>query len=42
MGGAVLSESLIQFSVDGWGCIPSLSFDVTTLIAESKEELIAS
>ena len=23
MGGAVLSKSLIQFSVDGWGCVPS-------------------
>ena len=39
MGRAMLSKSLIQFSVDGWGCIPSLSFDVTTLIAESEEEL---
>ena len=27
MGGAVLSKSLIQFSVDGRGCIPSLLFD---------------
>ena len=26
MGGAMLSKSLIQFSVDGWGCIPSLLF----------------
>ena len=26
MGGAVLSKSLIQFSVDGWGCVPSLLF----------------
>ena len=24
MGGAMLSKSLIQFSVDGWGCISSL------------------
>ena len=24
--GAMLSKSLIQFSVDGWGCIPSLLF----------------
>ena len=23
MGGAMLSKSLIQFSVDGWGCVPS-------------------
>ena len=28
MGGAMLSESLIQFSVDGWGCVPSLLFDM--------------
>ena len=26
MGTAVLSKSLIQFSVDGWGCIPSLLY----------------
>ena len=23
MGMAMLSKSLIQFSVDGWGCVPS-------------------
>ena len=23
-----LSKSLIQFSVDGWGCVPSLLFDL--------------
>ena len=28
MGGAILRKSLIQFSVDGWGCVPSLSFDL--------------
>ena len=26
MGGAMLSKSLIQFSVDGWNCVPSLLF----------------
>ena len=26
MGGATFSKSLIQFSVDGWSCIPSLHF----------------
>ena len=26
MGGAILSKPLIQFSVDGWGCVPSLLF----------------
>ena len=28
MGRAVLSKSLIQFSVVGWGCVPSLLFDL--------------
>ena len=28
MGGATLSISLIQFSVDGRGCVPSLLFDL--------------
>ena len=28
MGRAMLSKSLIQFSVDGWGCVPSLFFDL--------------
>ena len=28
MGEAMLSKSLIQFSVDGRGCVPSLLFDL--------------
>ena len=28
MGGAILSKSLIQFSIDGQGCVPSLLFDL--------------
>ena len=28
MGRAMLSKSLIQFSVDGWSCVPSLLFDL--------------
>ena len=28
MGKAMLSKFLIQFSVDGWGCVPSLFFDL--------------
>ena len=28
MGGAMLSKSLIQFSVDGWGYVPFLLFDL--------------
>ena len=27
-GWGLLSKSLIQFSVDGWGCVPSLLFDL--------------
>ena len=28
MGGDMLSKSLTQFSVDGWGCVPSLLCDL--------------
>ena len=28
MGRAIFSKSLIQFSIDGWGCVPSLLFDL--------------
>ena len=28
MGGTMLSKSLIQLSVDGEGCVPSLLFDL--------------
>ena len=28
MGRAMLSKYLIQFSVDGWGCVPFLLFDL--------------
>ena len=28
MGRAMLSKSLIQFFVDGWGCVPSLFFEL--------------
>ena len=28
MGRATLSKSLIRFSVDEWGCVPSLLFDL--------------
>ena len=28
MGWAMLSKSLIQFYIDGWGCVPSLLFDL--------------
>ena len=28
MGGAMLNKSLIQFSIDGRGCVPFLLFDL--------------
>ena len=28
MGRAMFSKSLIQFFVDGWGCVPSLLFEL--------------
>ena len=34
MGGAILSKSLIQFSVDEWGCISSLLFTWGQTIVE--------
>ena len=39
---AMLNKSLVQFSVDGWGCVPSLLFDLgpnyggwTSLVAQT-------
>ena len=26
MGRAIINKSLVQFSVEGWGCVPSLLF----------------
>ena len=37
MGGARLSKSLIQFSVDGWGCVSSL-FDLRPNYGGSNED----
>ena len=37
MGRAILSESLIQFSVDGQGCVPSLLFDLRPNYAGGNE-----
>ena len=34
MGRAMLSKSLIQYSVDGWGCVPSLLFSWGQTMAE--------
>ena len=38
MGRAMLSKSLIQFSVDGWGCVLSLLFDLRPNYGGGNEE----
>ena len=38
MGRVMFSKSLIQFSVDGWGCVPSLLFDLRPNYGRSKED----
>ena len=38
MCGAMLSKSLIQFSADGWDCIPSLFFDLRPNYGGGNEE----
>ena len=38
MGRAMLSKSLIQFSVDGEGCVPSLWFDLRPNYGEGNED----
>ena len=38
MGGAVLSESLTQFSIDGWGCVLSLFSDLRPNYGGSDED----
>ena len=35
---AMLSESLIQFPVDGWGCVPSLLFDLRPIYGGGNED----
>ena len=42
MGVATLSKSLIQFSVDGWGCAPSLLFDLRPTIVEAMKIVATS
>ena len=39
MGRAMLSNSLIQFSVDGWGCVPSCCESATVNMPENLENL---
>ena len=38
MGGAMLSKSLIQFSVEGQGCVPSLLFDLRPKYGGGNED----
>ena len=38
MGGAMLSKSLIQFSVDGQGFVPSLLFDLRSNYVRGNED----
>ena len=37
-GRAMLSKTLIQFSIDGWGCVPSLLFDLRPNYGGSNED----
>ena len=38
MGGAMLSNSLIQFSVNGQGCVTSLLFDLKSNYGRDNED----
>ena len=38
MDGAMLSKSLIEFSVDGWSCVPSLLFDLRPSYSGGNED----
>ena len=38
MGGAMLSKSLIQFSVHWWGCVPFLLFNLRPNYSGSNED----
>ena len=42
MGGAKLSKSLIQFSIDGWGCVPSLLFTWGQTMVEVMKIMVTS
>ena len=42
IGRTMLSKSLIQFSVDGWGCVPSLLFDLRPNYGGGNEDNGAS
>ena len=40
MGVAMLSKSLIHFSIGGWGCVPSLLFDLRPNYGEDNGDLL--
>ena len=40
VGKAMLNKSLIQFSADGWGCVPSLEFGLRSNHGRSKGNLL--
>ena len=42
MGGALLSKSLIQFSFDGWSCVPSLLFTWGQTMVEVMKIMVTS
>ena len=42
MGGAMLNKSSIQFSVDGWACVPSLLFTWGQTVLEVVKILATS
>ena len=39
MGRAMFSKSLIQFSVDGWSCVPSLSREIPQVQGKRKSSM---
>ena len=42
IGGAILSKSLIQLSVDGWSCVPSLLFTWGQTMVEVMKIMVTS
>ena len=42
VGRAMLSKSLVQFSVDGWGCVPSLLFTWGRTMVEVVKIMVTS
>ena len=42
MGRAMLSNSLMKFSLDGWGCVPSLQFTLGQTVVEVMKIMVTS